>query len=780
MGKFGIGQSVRRQEDARLLTGGGQYTDDIDLPGQVHAYFLRSPHAHAEFVMIDTGAAAAAPGVLAVYVGADVEAAGLGGLPCLAPIDNRDGSPMMLPPRPLLARGRVRHVGEPVAVVVAASLAAAKDAAELIVVDYEPLAAIVDTAGAAAPGAPTIWPEAPSNVAFRWHIGDEAKTADAFDRAAHITVLDLVNNRLVSNALEPRNAIATVEGGRYTLTCSNQGGHNIKSTLSHHVLNVPEDNIRVITPDVGGGFGPRYALYHEPAIVLWAAKQLGQPVKWVAERGEAFVSDSQGRDHVTRAELALDSDGGFLAIRARTTANLGAYLTSHGPSSSTIYSAPLMTGTYDIPAVSVSVDGVYTNTVPIDAYRGVGRAEANYAVERLVDTAARELGVEPDALRRRNHVPQSATPYTAATGLTFESADFARNMADAMQHAGWEGLAQRRADARDRGRLRGIGLSSYVESSGSGDAEEAAIVFERDGGIAVHVGTQSSGQGHDTVFAQIVEERLGVAFEGIRLVQGDTDVIPFGVGTFASRSLALCGSAIALAADKVVAKATKIAAQRLEAASVDVTFADGVFTVSGTDRSVTLAEVAVAAREPATAAAAGVEPGLDERARYQADGSTFASGCHVCEVEIDAETGAVDVVGFTVVDDFGRVVNPLIVEGQVHGGVTQGIGQALFEHTVYDGASGQLLSGSFMDYCIPRADDLPAFAFARNETPCTSNVLGIKGCGEAGAIGAPPALINAIVDALAELGVRDIGMPATPERVWRAIRLAKSVMEGQA
>jgi carbon-monoxide dehydrogenase large subunit len=500
----------------------------------------------------------------------------------------------------------------------------------------------------------------------------------------------------------------------------------------------------------------------------------------VAERGEAFVSDSQGRDHVSRAELALDSDGGFLAIRVRTTANLGAYLTAHGPSSPTLYSAPMMTGAYDIPAVSISVDGVYTNTVPVDVYRGVGRAEATYVVERLVDAAARELGVEPAELRRRNYVPRSAMPYTTATGLSFDSADFAHNMDDVMRYAGWQGLAQRRDDARDRGRLRGIGMSSYFEACGGDDEEEAAIVFEPDGGIAVHVGTQSSGQGHATAFAQIVEQRLGVAFESIRLVQGDTDVVPFGVGTVASRSLALCGSAIAVAADNVVAKATKIAAQLLEAAAVDITFADGVFTVAGTDRSVTLAELAAAANEPATAAAAGVEPGLDERVRYRAEASTFPSGCHVCEVEVDADTGTVEIVGYTAVDDFGRVVNPLIVEGQVHGGVAQGIGQALLENTVYDDASGQLLSGSLMDYCLPRADDLPAFALTRNETPCTANALGIKGCGEAGAIGAPPAVINAILDALAELGVRDIDMPATPERVWRAIRQTGRIMESQA
>ena len=771
MGRFGIGQAVRRNEDARFLTGHGEYTGDIDVAGQAHACFLRSPHAHADILSIDT-AAAGLDGVLAVYTGADVEAAGLGGLPCLEPVENSDGSPMALPPRPLLAQGRVRHVGEPVAMVIAESLAVARDAAERIVVDYRPLPAVVETGRAAAPGAPLIHDAAPGNVAFRWRLGDEQATADAFERAAHVTALDLVNNRVVCNPMEPRNAIAQFVDGRYTLISTNQGGHHLKSTLSEHVLRVAADDIRIITPDVGGGFGTKYMLYAEPALALWAAKGLGRAVKWVADRSEGFVSDSQGRDHVSHAELALDGDRRFLAIRVRTTANLGAYLSANSPSAATLYLAPMITGAYDIGAVSVSVEGVYTNTVPIDVYRGVGRAEAAYIVERLVDAAARQLGIAPAELRRRNYVPRSAMPYAAVTGLTFEAADFARNMDDAMRHADWDGLAGRRADARDRGRLSGIGMSSYVESCGGMDEEEATIVFEADGGIAIHVGTQTSGQGHDTVFPQIVEQRLGVAFENIRLVQGDTDLIPFGAGTFASRSLALCGSAIAVAADQVVAKGRAIAGQMLEAAEADIEFADGAFSIAGTDRRVTLAEVAVEARDPAVAKAAGVEPGLDERVRHAAGEATFPNGCHVCEVEIDPETGVVEIVGYTVVDDFGRVVNPLIVEGQVHGGIAQGVGQALLEHTVYDGATGQLLSGSFMDYCMPRADDLPFIRFERNATPCSVNPLGIKGCGEAGAIGAPPAVINAIIDALSEAGVRDLDMPATPERVWRALRNA--------
>ena len=773
MGRFGIGHAVRRSEDERFLTGHGEYTGDIDLPNQTRAFFLRSPHAHADILSIDTAAAVALDGVLAVYTGADVAAAGLGGLPCLEPITNSDGSPMVLPPRPLLAQGRVRHVGESVAMVIAESLAVARDAAEQIVVNYEPLPAVVETGRAAAPGAPLVHDMAPGNVAFRWHLGDEEATADAFERAAHVTALDLVNNRLISNPMEPRNAIAEFEDGRYTLTCTNQGGHHLKNTLSEHVLGVPADDVRVVTPDVGGGFGTKYMLYAEPALALWAARSLGRPVVWVAERSEGFVSDNQGRDRVSRAELALDGDGRILAIRVRATANLGAYLTDHGPAAPTLYSAPMTTGAYDIGAVSVSVEGVYTNSVPVDVYRGVGQAEAAYTIERLVDAAARELAVAPAELRRRNCVSPSAMPYRSATGLSLDGIDFAQNMDDAMARAGWDGIAARRAEARARGRLRGIAMANYIELCAGGDQEEAAIVFGEDGGVALHVGTQSSGQGHETAFAQIVEEHLGVPPEDVLLVQGDTDVIPFGVGTVGSRSLVLCGSAIALAADKVVEKGKAIAGQALEAAQADIEFVDGMFGVAGTDRRMTLSEVAGAAREPAVAEAAGIELGLDERVRFAASDNAISAGCHICEVEVDPETGVVAIAAYTAVDDFGRVVNPQIVEGQVHGGVAQGIGQALLEHTVYEAGTGQLLSGSFLDYCIPRADDLPNITVARNETPGAVGPLGVKGCGEAGAIGAPAAVVNAILDAVSEAGVRDFDMPATPERVWRALQNAK-------
>ena len=773
MGRFGVGQAVRRSEDERLLSGRGRYTSDVNQPGQAFAVFLRAVHAHARLGDMDSAAARAADGVLGVYSAVDVEAAGLGTLPCTGVANNRDGSPMFLPPRPLLAKDRVRHVGEPIAMVVAETLAQAKDAVELIIVDYEPLAAVADAAAAAAPGAPTLWDGLADNVAYRWHLGDEDAAADAIAGAAHVVAVDLINNRIVCNPMEPRNALAVFEDGRYTLTSGNQGGHHLKETLSDPVLGVAQDDIRVVTPDVGGGFGARYALYPEQALTLWAAKNLGRPVKWVCERGEGFLTDSQGRDQVCHAELALDGDGRFLAVRLHTIANLGAHASNYGPAAPSELSGPMITGAYHIPAVSVSVHGVYTNTVPIDVYRGVGRAEASYIIERLVEAAARELAMDPAALRRLNFVPLAAMPYTTATGFSFETADFDSNMTDAMAAADWAGLEGRRRDAAGRGRLRGIGMAVYVEACGGEDAEEAGIFFEDGGAVAIQVGTQASGQGHETVFAQIVEERLGVDFGQLRLVQGDTDIIPAGVGTVGSRSLAVCGSAIVVAADKVIEKAMVVAAHVLEAAEADMEFADGVFTVAGTDRRITLMDVAAQSRDPAVAAALDMESGLDQRVHHEVPETTFPNGCHVCEVEIDRDTGAVEIAGYTVVDDFGRVINPMIVDGQVHGGIAQGLGQALFERTVYGEATGQLLSASFMDYCMPRADDLPTFAVSRNETPCTTNALGAKGCGETGAIGAPSAAINAVIDAMAGAGVVAFDMPATPERVWRALQDAQ-------
>jgi carbon-monoxide dehydrogenase large subunit len=776
MGRFGVGQAVRRSEDPRLLTGRGRYADDIDLPRQAHAVFLRSPHAHALIEAIDTARAAAAPGVLGVYTAADVAAAGLGALPCLSPVVSHDGSPMVDAPRPLLAAERVRHVGDTVAMVVAEDVARGKDAAELIAVDYEPLPAVADTAAAVQPGAPLVWDEAASNTCFDWRIGDAAATERAFAAAAHVTAVDLVNNRIVANPLEPRAALGDYDRAedRYTLHTSTQGSHKLRNVLSESVLKVPAANVRVVTRDVGGSFGIKIFVYAEQALVLWAARKLGRPVKWTSERGEGFITDTHGRDHATRAELALDADGRFLGLRVSIIANLGAYVSAFGPFIPTDCCCPMLTGVYTLPAAHAKVRGVFTHTVPVDAYRGAGRPEAAYLIERLVDVAALELGLAPAELRRRNYVSPSAMPYRTALGMTFDHGDFARNMDDAMARAGWADFPARRAEARARGKLRGIGLANYIERCGGPGNEEAEIRFEPDGAVIVSVGTQSNGQGHETAYAQVVAERLGVPFESIRVAQGDTASIRRGEGTGGSRSLAIGGTAIGAAAARIIEQGKHIAAHLLETAAVDIEFSDGIFSVAGTDRAVPIVELAKASFDPSTAAAAGIKPGLDEFGRAQVKEPTYPNGCHVCEVEIDEETGLVSVVAYTVVDDFGKLVNPLLVEGQVHGGVVQGIGQALLERCAYEAESGQLLSASFMDYCIPRADDVPSIAFATNETPCTSNPLGVKGCGEAGAIGAPPAVVNAVVDALSEFGVRHIDMPATPELIWRAIERAKT------
>ncbi len=780
MGKFSLGQAVRRVEDQRFLTGQGRYLDDIRLPRQLHAVMLRSPHAHARIAGIDADAARTAPGVVGVFTAAEAQADGLGTLPQARGLRNRDGSPIAKPPRPVLARDRVRHVGDGVAMVVAETVAQAQEAAELINVDYEPLPAIADGAAALAPGAPQIWDEAPGNVAVDWEMGDRAAVEAAFAKAAHVTRLSLVNNRIVVNSMEPRGAIGAydAESGRYTLYTSSQGSHLVRDALADHVLKIPRDRLRVVTPDVGGGFGMKMIPYPEQALVLWAAYRLGRPVKWVGNRADAFTSDSQGRDHVTTAELALDAEGRFLGLRVETIANIGAYQTMYGPFVPTVAGSGMLAGLYRTPAIHVAVKCVYTNTVPVDAYRGAGRPEAAYVVERIVDAAARELGLSPAEIRRRNFIPPEAMPYTTALGETYDSGDFARVMEEAMRLADWDGFEGRRAAARATGnRRRGIGMSTYVEACGGGAGESAEIRFEPDGTVTLLIGTQSSGQGHETAFAQLVAQELGLPLDRVRLVQGDTDRIAKGNGTDGSRSLPVGGNAVRAATERIIEKGKRIAAEIMEAAEADIEFADGVFTVAGTDRTVTLNAVAAAARERAGrigGAESETDSGLAERASYKPRATTYPNGCHIAELEVDIETGVAEVVAYTVVDDFGRVINPLMLEGQVHGGSAQGIGQALFERTVYEPDSGQLLTGSFMDYRVPRAADLPAFTFATRNTPCRTNPLGIKGAGEAGAIGAPPAVINALVDALSEFGITHIDMPATPERIWHSLHIARS------
>jgi aerobic carbon-monoxide dehydrogenase large subunit len=765
MGKFGIGQAVERVEDARLLTGRGRYTDDIALDNQACGVVLRSPHAHAEIRGIDTTAAEAAPGVLGIYTAADIEAAGLGTLPCMTDVTQEGRKKMVAPPRPVLASGRVRHVGEQVAFVVAETLAGAHAAAALIEVDYAPLPSVTDTGGATDPAAAQVWPDAERNTCFVWASGDAAATDAAMAGADRVVTLELVNNRIVVNPLEGRAAIGDWDGKRFTLYTPSQGPHFIRSVLAHNIFKMSSRDFRIVTPDVGGGFGMKIFFYPEHALALFAARALGRPVKWVGERGsDGFLSDTQGRDHVTKMALALDRDGRFLGLRVRTTANLGAYLSNYATFVAAEGGAMMLAGVYTTPAVHLEVTGVFTNTVPVDAYRGAGRPEAIYAVERTVDFAAREIGMDPAELRRRNFVPPEAMPFKTAMNAVYDSGRFARHLDEALTLADRDGFAARKAASAKAGKLRGFGYAYYIEACGYGVGDAATVRIDRDGGATVLVGNQSNGQGQETAYAQIVADRLEIDIGLVRVLQGDTDVIARGSGTGGSRALAEGGVATLRATESVIGKGKEIAANTLEAAAADIEFSGGVFRVAGTDRGLTLAETAEAAASGETAA-------LSADDRFMGEVPTFPNGCHVCEVEIDRETGRPSIVAYNVVDDFGTVVNPNLLRGQVHGGIGQGVGQAMTEKCVYDRESGQLVSGSLMDYCLPRADDLPGLAIAlRDDVPCATNPLGIKGAGEAGAIGAPPAVINAIVDALSEFGVRHIDMPATPEAIWRAMR----------
>ena len=775
MGQFGVGQGMRRVEDPRLLTGQGRFTDDIRLDGEAVGVVLRSPHAHAEIAAIDTTEARGLPCVLAVYTAGDLSADRIGDIKCLTPMAGKNGSETIMPPHPVLARGRVRHVGDPVAFVVAETLPQAKDAAELIAVDYRELPAVVETARALDPDAPRIWDEAPDNLSLDWELGNAEATEAGFAKAAHITRLVLINNRLVVNSIEPRVALGVYDEaeGRFTLHTPSQGVHDLKFQLADDIFGLPRDRFHVLTPDVGGAFGMKNFLFAEQVLVLYAARKLGRPVRWTGERGESFISDSQGRDHVATAELALDAEGRFLALRCSIVANMGAYLSNFAPFIPTGCCVKMFSGLYRIPAVYGEVKCVFTNTVPVDAYRGAGRPEAAYVVERLADAAARELGLAPDEIRRRNFVPPEAMPYETPLGLTFDSGDFGAMMERALAAADWAGMPARRAEARADGRLRGIGLCCYIEECGGSGKEDARMSLDPDGGVTVSVSTQNNGQGHATAYGQVISDKLGLPPEAIRIRQGDSDDLAFGHGTGGSRSLLMGSGAILAASDKMLARARAVAAHLLEAAEADIGFDAGQFTIVGTDRQAGLAEVARATHTEGALPSELSGP-IDEVARHQGATMTYPNGSHVCEVEVDRATGAVRIVRYVVMDDFGVLVNPLLAAGQVHGGAAQGIGQALLEDTRYDPDSGQLLTGSFMDYCMPRAKDLPMFELTMVEDyPCATNPMGIKGAGEAGSIGASPAAINAIIDALSPLGVTHIDMPATPERVWRAIRAAE-------
>ena len=779
----GIGAAVRRKEDVRFLTGRGAYTDDINRPHQTHAHILRSPHAHAKVRRLDTAAARRAPGVVAVLTGADLAADKLGGLPCGWLIHNKDGTPMVEPPHPPLAADRVRHVGDQVAVVIAETRDQARDAAELIEVDYEPLPAVVTIADALKRGGPVVWDQALSNTCYDWEIGDRAAVEAAFKKAKHVAKIDLVNNRLIPNAIEPRAAIGEYDpaSGMHTLYTTSQNPHVIRLLMGAFVLGLPENKLRVVAPDVGGGFGSKIYHYAEEAIVTWAAKKVGRPVKWTADRSESFMSDAHGRDHVTHAELALGGDGKFLALKVETKANLGAYLSTFAPCIPTYLYATLLAGNYATPAIHCSVRAVFTNTVPVDAYRGAGRPEATYVLERVVDEAARVTGIDRAEIRRRNYITRDKFPYQTPVALQYDIGDYHTTLDKAMRAGDYAGFERRREEAKKRGRLRGLGIASYIEACGiapsavvgslgarAGLYESALVRVHPTGAVTVFTGSHSHGQGHETTFAQVVSDTLGVPFDNVDIVHGDTDKIPFGMGTYGSRSLAVGGSAIYKAMEKIIAKGKKVAAHLMEAAEADVEFSKGEFRVAGTDKKKTLAEVSLAAYVPHNFPQ-GLEPGLEEQAFYDPLNFTYPAGTYVCEVEIDPETGQVEVASFTAADDFGRIINPMIVEGQVHGGLAQGIGQALLEGCVYEEKSGQLLTGSYLDYCMPRADDLPSFKVDTAVTPCTHNPLGVKGCGEAGAIGAPACIMSAILDALRPLGVLSLDMPATPEKIWRAI-----------
>ena len=769
--KFGIGQPVRRKEDTRLITGHGQYTDDINLPNQLYLHVLRSPHAHARITGIDAAAAKAAPGVKAVFTYADLEADKVGLLPCMIPMQNRDKSPMVKTPRPALANAVVRHVGDPVAAVVADTYEQARDAAEMLLVDYEILPAIADTAGARAAGAPQVWDEVKGNLTFDWAFGDKDKADDAFAKAAHVTKLDLVQNRIVVNAMEPRAAIGDFDAdGHLTFYSSTQGGFNHKAILAAMIFNMPQEKVRIVTPDVGGGFGMKSFLFPEQVLVCYASRKLGKPVKWTGDRSESFLSDTMGRDNLTTAELALDKDGKFTGLRVKTIANMGAYLSNFAPIIPTMAPLGVFGGVYDIPLKYFEVEGVYTHTVPVDAYRGAGRPEVCYIIERLVEAAARELKTSPAELRRKNFIRPDQFPYDNGVGQKYDSGEFERCMDDSIAMAEWNGFEARRKEAAQRGKLRGIGMSYYIEITPGNPQEIAKIDFEADDTVSVWVGTQSNGQGHDTTFAQIVAEKLGLPFDKINIRYGDTDRLKQGGGTGGSRSLYMAGNAIVQASDLIIGRGKDIASHSLEAAAADIEFVDGGFRIAGTDRKVMLLDLARAIRDGSLKLPPELaEKGLNEESIYTRSNPTFPNGCHICEVEIDPDTGDCKVARYSVCDDFGKVVNPMIVNGQVHGGIVQSLGQALLENAVYDPESGQLLAGTFMDYAMPRADDMPSFNLKMNEIPCRTNPLGVKGCGEAGTVGALAAVMNAVVDALAPRGVTHMNMPATPQKIWQAV-----------
>ncbi|WP_438751575.1 xanthine dehydrogenase family protein molybdopterin-binding subunit [Pararhizobium sp. O133] len=781
MGVEGIGASVARKEDKRFLTGKGRYTDDMSVPGMKYAFFVRSPHAHAKIKSIDISAAMEMPGVIGVLEGKQLQADAIGNLICGWMIHSKDGSPMNMGAWRPLAHDTVRYVGDAVAIVVADSLGEARDAAEAVVVDYDVLPAVTEAVKALEAGQPQIHPEAANNLIFDWQIGDGAAADKAIAEAAHVTEIKLHNNRLAPNPMEPRATLGIYDSAEDHYTCytTSQNPHVARLVMSAFYNVAPENKLRVIAPDVGGGFGSKIYIYPEEIVCLWASKKTGVPVKWTCDRTEAFLTDAHGRDHVSTVKMAFDKDNRITGLKVDTIANLGAYMSLFSSAVPTYLYATLLSGQYAIPAIHANVRTVYTNTVPVDAYRGAGRPEATYLLERTMETAARELGVSPAELRRNNFI--RSFPYQTPVIMNYDAGDYEASLEAAMASADWNGFAARKAEAAGRGMKRGIGMSCYIEAcgiapsaavgslgAGVGLWESAEVRVNAVGTIEVMTGSHSHGQGHETTFAQLIADRLGVPIDSVNIVHGDTDKVQMGMGTYGSRSGAVGMSAVVKALDKVEAKAKKIAAHLMEADESDIVIENGELKVAGTDKALPWFQVALAAYT-AHNLPAGMEPGLKEGAFYDPSNFTFPAGCYICEVEVDPETGTIEIVQFVAADDFGNIINPMIVEGQVHGGIAQGVGQALLENVHYDPQNGQLITASYMDYAMPRADDLPSFKLSHQNTPCPSNPLGIKGCGEAGAIGSPPALMNAITDAI---GNNDLTMPATPQKVWSAINAA--------
>ncbi len=782
-----IGKSVKRVEDNRFIKGEGQYTDDFNVKNQTYAVYVRSPHAHATINSVDVSKAEAMDGVLKVFTGQDIADAGIVGSIAGWQVDFKNGDTMKEPPHPIMVADKVRHVGDAVALVVAEDRFTAKDASELVKVDYEVLDAVVDPKAATEDGAPLVHDDVPNNTIYDFELGNKDETDAAFENADKVIELSYHNQKLVPNAMEPRAALAQYDANeeKYTLYTTSQNPHLARLVIGAFVLSIPEHKLRVISPDVGGGFGSKIFVYNDECGVLWASKQLGRPVKWTADRSEAFITDCHGRDHMTDAKMALDKDGNITGLRTKTYASMGAYLSNFSTCVPTYLHATLMQGLYKTPAVHVDVTAVVTHTVPVDAYRGAGRPEATYSIERLVETAAREIGMDPAEFRRKNFIPPfdgvDEPGFQTNVALQYDSGNYEGVLDKALEVADYESLKKERDKAKADGRLMGIGFSTYIEACGIAPSavvgslgarvglyDAANIRVAPTGKVTVHSGAHAHGQGHETTFAQVVADAFGIGMEDVNVVHGDTENVPFGMGTYGSRSLSVCGSAIMKSVDQIKEKGARIAAHKLECSPDDLEFADGSWTVKGTDKSVGFGDVALTAYVPHDYPE-GEEPGLDFASFYDPVNFTYPFGAHICVVEVDKDTGEVKVVKYVAVDDVGNVINPMIVDGQVHGGVAQGIGQALFEGAVYDD-SGQLLTGSMLDYCMPRADNFPMFETDRTVTPCPHNPLGVKGVGETGTIGSTPAVVNAVVDALSDYGVKDLQMPLTPERVWKAMQ----------